>query len=566
MRQMKNSILSLALLAVTASCSNVSLEVPLQNGAANFYDIEYVASNPATDSVPLRSPSEFYNPILPGWNSDPSVCRVDFDYYLVTSTFAYYPGVAIFHSNDLLNWEPLGYVINDSSSLQMKGQRISEGIYAPSIRYNPTNKTFYVITTDVAGMGNFFVKSTSPQGPWSKPILLPDVHGIDPSFFFDADGRAYIVNNDDAPDNAPEYSGHRTIRARQFDTQSDKIVGPEVILVDKGVSPADKPIWIEGPHIYKIGDTYYLMAAEGGTGDNHSEVLFKAQNPLGPYTPTARNPILTQRDLPSDRLYPVTCAGHADLVQTPDGDWYAFFLGCRPNKDGFENMGRETFLLPVRFDNDSTPFITNPSEQIPLVSEVKGAALKPNNDLNHLRILSSDHRLPDLTLRSSLDYVRNTADLAASDKGTDYVHLVKNTSKTTDFGVPSFAGYRLFQHRFSFKATMKFLPADSTECAGLILIKDESRQYQLCKTINATGVQVLQVRRTAPSCLAGEVLAEVECQDDETVLSIDSPDGLSFNFSYDGKNLIEGVDASYLSTSKCGGFTGTTIGFFYNAF
>lgn len=563
---MKNFVLSLALLAATASCSNVNREVPLQDGAANFYDIEYVASNPATDSVPLSSPSEFYNPILPGWNSDPSVCRVDSDYYLVTSTFAYYPGVAIFHSNDLLNWTSLGYVVNDTSSLQFKGQRISEGIYAPSIRYNPQNKTFYVITTDVAGVGNFFVKATNPAGPWSKPIPLPDVHGIDPSFFFDTDGRAYIVNNDDAPDNAPEYSGHRTIRAREFDTSTDKIVGPEVILVNKGVSPADNPIWIEGPHIYKIGSTYYLMAAEGGTGDAHSEVLFKAQNPLGPYTPTSRNPILTQRDLPSSRPNPVTCAGHADLVQTPDGDWYAFFLGCRPNSAGFENMGRETFLLPVHFDNDSTPFITNPGERIPLVSEVKGASLDPKNNLNNVRILSADHRLPDLTLRSSIDYIRSTSTSASDNQGVDYVLLVKNTSKTTDFGVPSFAGYRLMQHRFSFQSTMRFLPSDTTEFAGLILIKDESRQYQLCRTCNADRAQVVQVRRVSPSCLNGEVLAEAECQGDECILSIESPDGLSFSFSCDGKNLIDGVDASYLSTRNCGGFTGTTIGFFYNAF
>ena len=164
----------------------------------------------------------------------------------------------------------------------MEGQKVSGGIFAPAISYNPYNKTYYMVTTNV-GAGNFFVKTQDPFGEWSEPIMLPEVGGIDPSFFFDEDGKAYIVNNDEAPDNKPEYSGHRTIRIQEFDVKTDKTIGPRKILVNKGAQPADKPIWIEGPHLYKINGKYFLMSAEGGTGNWHSEVIFRGDSPMGKF-------------------------------------------------------------------------------------------------------------------------------------------------------------------------------------------------------------------------------------------------------------------------------------------
>jgi alpha-N-arabinofuranosidase len=262
---------------------------------------------------------------LPGWYSDPSICTNGEDYFLVTSTFTYFPGVPIFHSRDLVNWKQIGHVLDRPSQLvNIQGQHVSGGIFAPAIEYNPHNETYYMITTNV-GAGNFFVKTQDPFGEWSDPIMLPDVQGIDPSFFFDEDGKAYIVNND-APEGRPEYDGHRVIKIQEFDVKTDKTIGPRIVLVNKGARPEDKPIWIEGPHMYKINGKYYLMAAEGGTGDWHSEVIFRGDSPMGEFIPWENNPILTQRHLDPMRRNPITCAGHADLIQAKEGDWWAVFL------------------------------------------------------------------------------------------------------------------------------------------------------------------------------------------------------------------------------------------------
>ena len=284
--------------AVTMSCSSKKeQQLPTIGKSVALFDyFSYKGNDDFYIANPLSGEDYFYNPILPGWYSDPSICTNGRgDYFLVTSTFTYYPGVPIFHSRDLVNWKQIGHVLNRASQLvNMEGQNVSGGIFAPAISYNPHNKTYYMVTTNV-GAGNFFVKTQDPFGEWSEPIMLPEVGGIDPSFFFDEDGKAYIVNNDEAPDNKPEYSGHRTIRIQEFDVKTDKTIGPRKILVNKGAQPEDKPIWIEGPHLYKMNGRYFLMSAEGGTGNWHSEVIFSGDSPMGKFLPWKNNPSLTQR-------------------------------------------------------------------------------------------------------------------------------------------------------------------------------------------------------------------------------------------------------------------------------
>ncbi len=275
----KRFFILLSLFAMIISCNRYKLPT-IHKSTALFDYFIYEGNDDFYKENPLPGNDYFYNPILPGWYSDPSICsNGKGDYFLVTSTFAYFPGVPIFHSRDLVNWKQVGHVLNRPSQLvNLKGQGISGGIFAPAIEYNPYNETYYMITTNV-GAGNFFVKTKDPFGDWSDPIMLPETIGIDPSFFFDDNGKAYIVNNDDAPDNKPEYSGHRTIRIQEFDTNTDKTIGPRKILINKGAKPEDKPIWIEGPHLYKINGKYFLMSAEGGTGGWHSEVIFSSSSP-----------------------------------------------------------------------------------------------------------------------------------------------------------------------------------------------------------------------------------------------------------------------------------------------
>ena len=210
------------------------------------------------------------------------------------------------------------------------------------------------------------VTAKNPAGPWSDPIWL-GVTGIDPSLFFDDDGKVYLLNNDEPPGPA-RYDGHRAIWMQQIDLARFQPVGPRKVLIDGGVEPEKNPIWIEGPHLYKREGGYYLSDAEGGTGPQHSQVVLRSRDVWGPYAPYEGNPILTQRDLPPDRRLPITNAGHADLVEGPDGTWWAVFLATRPYRGNQYNLGRETFLLPVTW-KDGWPVILPRGERVPMVAK-----------------------------------------------------------------------------------------------------------------------------------------------------------------------------------------------------
>ena len=222
------------------------------------------------------------NPILPGFYPDPAICKVGSDYYMVNSTFVYFPGIPVLHSKDLKNWKQIGSVIERTSQMDFMGEQISRGLFAPAINYY--KGLFYVTCTDIDHGGNFVITAKDPAGPWSDPIYIKEARGIDPSLFFEND-RAYIIYNSNAPDNKPLYSGHRTVRIYELDLSTLKVLGTETILVNGGVDISKKPVWIEAPHIYKRDNYYYLMAAEGGTSVNHSEVILRSDNVRGPYVP-----------------------------------------------------------------------------------------------------------------------------------------------------------------------------------------------------------------------------------------------------------------------------------------
>lgn len=534
---------------------------PVQSTAL-FDNFVYTGSDSYYKEHPLKSKDAYFNPILPGWNSDPSICAVGDDYFMVTSSFSYYPGVPIFHSKDLLNWKQIGFVLNRPSQLPLLNQHVSGGIFAPAISYNPHNKTYYMITTNV-GWGNFFVKTKDPFGEWSEPIRLPDVQGIDPSFFFDEDGKAYIVNND-APEGTPEYDGHRAIRIQEFDVATDKTVGPRKVLVDKGIRPEEKPIWIEGPHIYKIKGKYYLMSAEGGTGDWHSEVILRGNSPWGPFVPAKQNPILTQRRLDKKRPNPITCAGHADLVQTPSGDWWAVFLACRPYEGKFENLGRETFLMPVKWNEEGFPYITKgDNEVIPMQGEVKGAVRGKNPTFGNFTVKddfsSAKLGLDWFTLRAP------ATDLYSLTDNPGYLSLKCAPVSTSEKLVPAYIGRRIQHHEFESTTCVTFNPSSESESAGMLLFKNETHQYYLCIGKNAEGksVEVRKIGEKGVETLAANAL---EPEKNTLYLKVVSR-GLYFDFYYalsPGKwrLLKKDVDAGFLSTKEAGGFTGTTIGLY----
>lgn len=483
---------------------------------------------------------QLQNPILPGFYPDPSIVKVNKDYYLVNSTFSYFPGIPVWHSKDLYNWEQIGNVIDRPSQMDFMGENVSRGLFAPAIRYH--DGLFYVTCTDIDHDGNFVVTATNPAGPWSQPVRLPEVRGIDPSLFFDTDGKAYIIYNSDAPDGKPLYSGHRTIRMYEFDYHSLKVLGNEILLVNGGVDLSRKPVWIEGPHIYKRGNYYYLMAAEGGTSVNHSEVIFRSEHVGGPFMPYEHNPILTQRGMKSS----VTSAGHADLVDGPDGNTYAIFLAVRPYEGDYYNTGRETFIAPVRWVDD-WPVIDHPVQyayKVPFKVGRPSASWPVNGNFSHR------YRFENLLKGGWLFLRTNDSSWYRQTRGELTMRLLPETCMGT--GNPAFLARRQQHLTCSVSTEMDFSTSVAGEKAGLVAFQNRNNFYFICRS--AGKVQLY----------AGDkLLTESELPDsqEKLYLKIDANGG-EYSFSYalvkdQWRVLKDHVDGKFLSTKVAGGFVGS---------
>ncbi len=294
--------------------------------------------------------NSFINPILPGGYPDPSICRVGGDYYIVNSSFEYFPGLPIHHSKDLVNWKLIGYGLHREEQcnglVNLSDVQQNGGIHAPTIRYN--NGTFYIIVTNVYSpkdnrkpvqMVNFIITANDPAGPWSLPHEIKGAPGIDPDIFFDDDGKVYYLGTQDTAQ--LNDNGIGEIWVQQLDLQSWKLVGKRTA-VWRGACGG---CCVEGPHMYKNFGKYYLMVAEGGTSYNHAVMIAASDSITGPFESNPRNPILTTRNLSKKNW--VNSTGHADLVSLEDGRWYMVALGIRNHQNGTSNMGRETFLMPV---------------------------------------------------------------------------------------------------------------------------------------------------------------------------------------------------------------------------
>lgn len=482
-------------------------------------------------------------------------------YCLVNSTFSYFPGIPVMHSKDLKNWKQIGNVIDRPSQMDFMGEQMTRGLFAPAIRYH--EGIYYVTCTDIDHDGNFVVTATNPAGPWSDPVKIPQVRGIDPSLYFDTNtDRAYILYNSNAPENKPLYSGHRTIRMYEFDYKTLKVVGDEKILVNGGVDISTKPVWIEAPHIlYKFG-WYYLYCAEGGTSVNHSQVVLRSKEVWGPYVPYEKNPILTQRDLPEDRPNPITSAGHADLVEGPDGEWYAVFLAVRPYEGDYYNTGRETFLARVEWQ-DEWPVINPDTEEIPYqftenIKEVKQKGSLPQSG-NFSRTLNFSKKLDP-----SLLFLRTRDEASYSLSSQKGLTMSLKPETIMEFGNPSFIGKRQ-QHLYSTtEVALNFVPKSENEKAGLVIFQDEKHFYFLCQSIDGDK-NVIQLYKSKDDQTM-ELLAQAPTNKTPVKLRIQSKgDTYDFYYSTKGKKftaLKTGEDARFLSTKTAGGFIGCIYGMY----
>lgn len=535
-----------------------------QKNSPAFSMFTYQGNDQVYKDNPLKA-DEFYTPILQGCYPDPSITRKGDDYYLVNSSFAFFPSVPIFHSKDLVNWTQIGNVLERPSQLKLFDVGISAGVYAPDIVYNPHNDTFYMITTHIGGgLGNIVVKTKDPLKGWSDPIKL-EFNGIDPALFFDDNGKAYLVHND-GPDKDKElYSGHRVIKLWEYDTENDRVIpGTDKIIVDGGVDISKKPIWIEGPHLYKKNGRYYLMCAEGGTGDWHSEVIFVSDSPTGPYKPAPSNPILTQRHFPKDRKDKVDWAGHADLVEGPNGKYYGLFLGVRPNNKNRVNTGRETFILPVDwsgefpvFENGLVPL--SPKLKMPagVKNETGQSGFFPNGNFTFNESFSSgklDHRW-----------------IAVRGPREDFSVLTKNGLQLIPFPAnvkaesPIAALFHRQQHKsFTATATISYTPLSEKDLAGIICYQKESFNYVFGITLKDKEYYILleRTQNGNSTIIASE---KIDLSKPVQLRVTADQDNYQFSYSTDQqtfKNVGGTVSGDILSTNLAGGFTGSLIGLY----
>ena len=550
----------LALVSLTAAAA-AAAAAPL----ATFTDFHYHGRQALTAS-PTPGPGEYANPILAGSRSDPSIVRVGRTYYLANASMGYWPGQPIWRSGDMVHWELAASAISRTEQLDLS--RIDpgwQGLWAPDLKHH--DGWFYLINTCYGCGGIFAMRSRTVEGPWPKPTFLK-LTGIDPSIFFDEDGRAYIVFNGPPPEGAPAWEGHRAIWLQEIDPSTLALRGERTLLVDGGTHPPEHPFWIEGPHIFRKDGRYYLIAAQGGTNEHHSEVVFRSDALKGPYV-AGPAPILSQEGLDPGRKDPVANAGHADFVQTPAGDWWAVFLGARPYGDGATDFatGRDTFLLPVSW-KDGWPTILPAGEAI--------APLAPRPRLPDAPAkgwpLAGDYTItdrftsPDLSPRWSR--MRSSDERWWRTGGGGLAITPQPVELGASRGQPSFVALRQAHANVEASLSVRLARADPGDRAGLAVVQDARRWFLLAVTAAPGGARTLRLfRRTGDAEPAGGVPVE-----SATLPAGGAPvrlrvrvEGPAFRFAYrpgsGGWRDLGGVqDGAFLSNRIAKGFTGVVLG------
>jgi alpha-N-arabinofuranosidase len=537
----------------------ISSGLVAQNNKASFSYFQYKGKDACFEQK-IDPKTQYRNPILPGFYPDPSICRRGDDYFLINSSFSYFPGIPIFHSKDLVHWKQIGNALDRPSQLKLDGLGVSSGVYAPAIEYNERNQTFYIINTVVGGIGNYIVKTKNPFEGWSEPITLPMVKGIDPSLFFDEDGKSYIVCSQASP--TPKWSGHSVIWMHEFDAENDKASAERQIVIDGGPDTIQHPRWLEGPHVYKENGYYYLMAAEGGTQSGHKEVIFRSQSVKGPYIQGPNNPILTQLGLPADRPNKVTNVGHADMIRTASGEWFAVFLGCRPYADEQFNTGRETFMLPVKWV-DGFPVILENGKVVPPTITKKNIAPKGEKQSGNFN-WRDEFNKPTLDMKWLMLRTPREQWWKIANGRLELDVLPRSLSQLVN---PAFIGRRQQHMNFEASTAVNFTPKTDKELAGMVYFQNEKNYYVIGKTLTGNGQTiVLQSVVNGVARVIAEKELPAESMINELFVSI-SVKGGDATFAYSTKNgkinvLMDNIKVTNMSTKKAGGFVGSVVGMY----
>lgn len=466
------------------------------------------------------------NPIIPGFHPDPSVCRVGNDFYLVNSSFQYFPGVPIYHSRDLQSWQLIGNVLDRQSQLPLKDATSWQGIYAPTIRFH--KGVYYMITTNIGNGGNFMVTATNPAGPWSEPIWLQQ-QGIDPSLLFE-DGKCYMVSN---PDN--------TITLCEIDPATGK-----QLTEGRGIWQGMGGRYPEGPHIYKKDGYYYLLISEGGTELAHSITIARSRNIYGPYEANPKNPILTHCNRQAQDSQ-IQGTGHGDLIQDVEGQWWLVFLAYRQFNGAYHHIGRETFIAPVEWPRGGWP-VVNGGKPI-VVNERQPVAIKTTFD-KPLGLEWVYQQNPD----SACYVLRNNR-----------LHLVGSTSSLLENKQPTFIGRRQEAVKFCFEAKMTDYDLRDTDEAGISVFQINDGNAQL-GLIQNNGNATVSLRLNLKN--VSTIIGSKQVSGGRLWLRVTSDgDNYQFYCSTDGQQFdhIGDISCTLLSTETAGGFTGASLGLYaYN--
>lgn len=481
----------------------------------------------------------YKNPILKGFNPDPSICRVNDNYYMVTSSFEYFPGLPIYHSKDLINWRQIGHCLTRDSQLPLHKVYASGGLFAPSLRYH--DGLFYVICTNVSGGGNFFCTASDPAGPWSEPVWV-DIKSIDPDIFWDSDGKSYFVTQ-----------GDEGIRITEVDLKTGKTLAPER-LVWGGIGGR----FPEAPHIYKKDGFYYLLLGEGGTEYAHSATIGRSKYLYGPYESCPLNPIITH----CNRLgqgNPIQGVGHADFVQAGDGSWWVVFLGFRVTQvySYYHILGRETFLAPVDWPTGGWPQV-NGNGTVSLNMDVPTLPLHPFEKAPVRTNFDSDK------LGFEWQYLRNPVreNYSLSEK-RGWLKISASPYTLDETEAVSFVGRRQTEHDFVAATRLELVSSAENEEAGMTLIQNNTHHYDfLIQKTNDGYIIRLRVKVGSLSYTA----AEKTVKGNTVNLKIEgTPHQYIFYYSdseADDYNVLGRLDTRYLSTEVAGGFTGVMIGLY----
>ena len=472
----------------------------------------------------------YENPIIRGFNPDPSVCRVDRDYYLVTSSFEYFPGIPVYHSTDLVNWTQIGNCIERENLLPFEAAAAGQGMWAPTIRYH--DGRFYVTAT-FHGFGNFIVHTENPAAGWSDPVKV-EMTGIDPSLLFD-DDRVYYCTNQRGGDD------REAISLAEINPETGALLSPARVIWH-GMS-SDRPQYLEAPHVYHIGNAYYLLAAEGGTKENHMITVARSSGIWGPYESCAK-PVVTNRWAENTG---VACSGHGDLVEDETGNWWMVHLATRPDDLWYSHLGRETFLLPVCWEA-GWPVAGDGVSRI----HCEGPLTNPQRAAEPWRADFHSRQYQWLFLRKP--------DWSLYDFRGNALWLTPGTEKLSEpLGRPAFLALRQMDVKCVTEAEITFEPVRDGSEAGLTVYLADNAYYafRIRREAGVTQVVVGRGDARAASVPVPESVSVVRLRIDANKRTY------AFSCAFDGqefRTLAEMPVFSRADAGRC--FTGTLIGLY----